>query len=104
MNPREFTRSSALAPLGLALSSSALAQQVPSAAQPQPTNSLVPPKRIPKTAAEYNRHPPVQEPEPFAEPITFTRNKFKLPIGPFALDAVRLNPGPLQDARDWNCA
>jgi hypothetical protein len=104
MNRREFTRSAALAPFGLALSASALAQQTPSAAQPQPTDSSRPPKRIPKTAAEYNRHPPVQEPEPFAEPITFTRNEFKSLIEPFALDAVRLNPGPLQDARDWNRA
>jgi DUF1680 family protein len=104
MNRREFTRSAALAPFGLALSASALAQQTPSAAQPQPTDSSRPPKRIPKTAAEYNRHPPVREPEPFAEPITFTRNEFKSLIEPFALDAVRLNPGPLQDARDWNRA
>jgi DUF1680 family protein len=71
---------------------------------PDPTPWSIPPKRIPKTAAEYNRHPLVHEPEPFSEPILFTRDELSLPIQPFALDAVRLNPGPLQDARDWNLA
>jgi DUF1680 family protein len=102
MNRREFSRTAAMAPLGLALSSSATGQQVPSAALPQPDDSSATPKRIPKTAAEYNRHPPVHEPEPFAEPIRFTRKQVKLPIQPFALDSVRLTPGPLQDAQNWN--
>ena len=71
MNRREFTRSAALAPLGLALSSSLLAQQAPPAAQPQPAGASAPPARVPKTAAAYNRHPPIHELDPFAEPISF---------------------------------
>src|SRR5579872_4791835 len=104
MNRREFARSAALAPLGLALSSSVLAQQAPSAAQPQPASAPAPPARVPKTAAAYNRHPPIHELDPFAEPISFTRNQFKSPIQPFSLNAVQLRTGPLQDARDWNRA
>lgn len=104
MNRREFTRSAALAPLGFALSSSVLAQQDPPEAQPQPAGASAPPARVPKTAAAYNRHPPIHELDPFAEPITFTRNEFNPPIQPFALEAVLLSPGPLRDARDWNRA
>jgi hypothetical protein len=59
-------------------------------------------KRVPKTAAEYNRHPPIQELDPFAGPLTFTRQEVKPRMQPFSLQEVLLDPGPLQQARDWN--
>jgi len=99
MNRRKFTQTLTMAPMGLALSSSALAQQ----AQPPQTQAApdVAP-HTPKTAAEYNRHAPIHESEPFAESIIFTRQEFQPRLKPFALDEVQLDGGPLLDARKWN--
>jgi DUF1680 family protein len=113
MDRRTFTRGLALTPFAIS-ANSLLAQTVaPSKAAKQadqvtqhekmayagPTE-----KRIPKTAAEYNKHPPVREFEPFSEPITFTRREVAPKVRPFALNEVLLDPGPLQQAREWNRA
>ena len=60
---RAFAKGLALTPFGLASSSAVVAQSAASTAQ-ETTPQL--PKRVPKTAAEYNRHPPIHEAEPFA--------------------------------------
>ena len=102
INRRAFTKGLALSPLGLASSSVLFAES--SASHQQAQQTAPPPKRVPKTAAEYNRHPPIHEPEPFAEPLTFSFRRATPRLSPFALGAVTLDPGPLQEARDWNRA
>jgi len=98
---RVFARGLALAPLGLVVPSAVFGQAAATA--PQPKQADAPPqKRKPKTEAEYNRHPPVHETEPFAEPLTFVRKEARPRVRPFALNEVLLEPGPLQQARDWN--
>jgi hypothetical protein len=98
---RTFAKGLALTPLGLASSSAIFAQAAASTQQAQETTPQ-PPKRVPKTAAEYNRHPPIHETEPFAEPLTFSFRRANLRLRPFALNEVALAAGPLQQARDWN--
>jgi DUF1680 family protein len=71
-----------------------------SGTNPQPT----PAKRIPKTDADYNRHPPIHETDPFAEPLSFTRKDLPVRVKLFALNEVELERGPLQQARDWSRA
>ena len=44
------------------------------------------------------------EVEPFAEAITFTRNKQAPRLKPFALSEVRLGDGPFSDMHRWNAA
>ena len=61
-------------------------------------------KRKPKTDAEYNRHPPIVEPDPFSAPLTFTRREVNPKVRPFALDQVLLDAGPMQQARNLNRA
>jgi hypothetical protein len=103
INRRAFAKGLALAPLGLAVTSTALAQAVTNPPGPAPDASSQP-KRIPKTAAEYNRHPPIHETDPFADILTFSRHEARPLARPFALNQVLLAPGPLQQARDWNRA
>lgn len=104
---RNFARGLALAPLGLA-ASSMLGQVIASGSPDAPGNGAgqqaTPSKRIPKTAAEYNRHPPIYETDPFAETLSFARKDLPVRIRPFALHEVQLERGPLQQARDWNWA
>ena len=97
---RAFAKGLALTPLGLATSSAVFAQSLESAQQAQEITP--PPKRVPKTAAEYNRHPPIHESEPFAEPLAFSFRRATPRLSPFALNEVTLVAGPLQQARDWN--
>ena len=68
------------------------------------TSANPPAQKAPKTEAEYNRHPPVVETEPFAEPLAFARNEIKPSLQLFALRDVTLEAGPLLEARDWNRA
>ena len=98
MNRREFTQAMTTAPLGFALSRSTQGQQ-----SEHPGASTVPSVPPPaKTAAAYNRHPPIHEVDPFAEAIVFERREFPPRLVPFALDDVQLTAGPLVDAREWN--
>src|SRR5215469_14799380 len=97
MNRRDFAWSAAFAPLAMALTRSLAVAQ----AAITPNQSPAKPQRTPKTAAEYNKHPPVNEPEPFAFPLTFRRNEFKPRVLPFELSEVSLQDGPLSYARNW---
>ena len=100
INRRTFAKGLALAPLGVAVGSTALGQAV---TNPLPAPDVpTPAKRLPKTAAEYNRHPPIHETDPFAETLTFSRHEAQPLVRPFSLHQVLLAPGPLQQARDWN--
>jgi hypothetical protein len=101
INRRSFAKGLALAPLGFAAGSTVLGQSVTSP-MVNALDTSTPPKRIPKTAAEYNRHPPIHETDPFAETLVFSRREAIPIVRPFALNQVSLAPGPLQQARDWN--
>ncbi len=97
---RAFAKGLVLTPLGMASSSTAFSQSLASTQQAQEITP--PPKRVPKTAAEYNRHPPIHETDPFAEPLTFSFRRATPRLRPFGLHQVALTEGPLQQARDWN--
>jgi DUF1680 family protein len=99
LSRRAFAKGLAVTPLGLASSSPVFAQSPGPAPQAQETASS---KRVPKTAAEYNRHPSVHEADPFAEPLSFNFKSATPRLTPFALNQVTLTAGPLQQARDWN--
>jgi DUF1680 family protein len=102
LNRREFAKSLAIAPVGLAAGNSLLGIAHSQAAPAQTANP--PAQKAPKTEAQYNRHPPVVEAEPFAAPLTFARDEIKPKLQLFALRDVTLEAGPLQQARDWNRA
>ena len=93
---REFAKSVALAPVGLAAASSLLAHAQatppsPAAPKPAPAHEVPPTLRF-----------SVDEPEPFAAPIEFARNPMQPRVREFALGEVSLEAGPLQQAREWN--
>jgi len=102
INRRAFAKGLALTPLAMTGSSSIFAQSPASAQQAQQASPQQTPKRIPKTAAEYNRHPPIREAEPFAEPLSFSFARSTPRLSAFGLSEVTLGAGPLQQARDWN--
>jgi len=108
INRRAFAKGLVLAPIGLATAGSVLGQVVAlKDAKPAETpaqNQPLQTRKPPKSDGEYNRHPPVQETEPFAEPLTFARAEMQMRIRPFALNEVTLEQGPLKQARDWNRA
>jgi hypothetical protein len=60
--------------------------------------------RKPQTAAAYNKHPPINEPDPFADKLVFARKPMRPMLQAFALEEVLLDAGPLRQARDWNRA
>lgn len=99
MNRRKFAQTMTMAPFGLALSSAVLEQQ--GLAQQVVAE---PPAHKPKSAAAYNKHPPIQEHDPFGETIVFTGREYRPRLQPFALSEVQLGAGPLADARAWNRA
>ncbi len=92
---REFTKSVAIAPIGLAAASSILAQTA--AALP-----VAPPKTTSNPEAAADRIFSVAETEPFAAPLQFIHNESSPRLKPFPLGDVTLEAGPLQQARDWN--
>jgi hypothetical protein len=98
MNRRHFAKAALLAPIAIALDSAALPLQ--DSAMPQ--SGSVAPFHKPKPASAYNKHPPIDEPAPFADELVFERKHFRAKLEPFALSEVQLDPGPLQQARDWN--
>ena len=102
MNRRHFTKSAILTPLLMLLRPGAFSQQDTSESQTGSAAPKVPEVRKPKTAAAYNQHPPIIEPDPFAEKLVFEQRELQLVLQPFALRQVQLEPGPLRDARDWN--
>jgi uncharacterized protein len=102
LSRRVFTKALALAPLGLAASQSILGTAA--AAEPGQAAAGQPEKKAPKIEVENTLRFHIDEPEPFAEPLTFARTELQLRVRPFALNDVTLEPGPLKDARDWNRA
>jgi uncharacterized protein len=104
LNRREFAKSIAIAPVGLAAGNSLLgiAHSQAVAVAGQSANS--PAQKAPKSEADYNRHPPVVETEPFAEPLIFARNEINPRLQLFPLRDITLEAGPLREARDWNRA
>jgi len=104
MNRRHFTKSAILSPLMMLLRPAAIAQQDSSQPQTGAATPRAPEPREPKTASAYNRHPPINEPEPFADKLVFERKELEQEHRPFKLGQVQLEAGPLQEARDWNRA
>jgi DUF1680 family protein len=102
LNRREFAKSVAIAPVGLVAGNSLRGMALSQAAPEQSANP--PARKTPKTEAEYNRHPPVIETEPFAASLTFVRDEIKPRLQLFALRDVTLETGPLLEAREWNRA
>ncbi|MGD0157949.1 MAG: glycoside hydrolase family 127 protein [Terracidiphilus sp.] len=96
---REFAKSVAIAPLGLAAASSLLGS---ADAAPLGQASAAPPKKTPPPEAAANRVFVVHEPDPFAAPLEFVRNEARPRLRPFDLADVSLEPGPLHEAREWN--
>jgi uncharacterized protein len=102
LNRREFAKSLAIAPVGLAAGNNLLGIAHSQAAPARSANPSA--QKGPKTEAEYNRHPPVVETEPFAESLVFVRNEIKPCLQLFAPRDITLEAGPLLEARDWNRA
>ena len=96
---REFAKSVAIAPVGLAAASSLLGI---AEAEPPSQAAPVPAKRAPNPEAGADRIFSVDESEPFATPIEFARNPMQPKVREFALGEVTLESGPLQQAREWN--
>src|ERR1700733_15798686 len=96
---REFAKSAALAPLGLAAASSLLGR---AEAAPHPQAAPAPPKATPPPEIAADHIFSVAEVEPFAAPLQFVRNEMRPKLQPFPLGDVTLESGPLQRARDWN--
>ena len=99
---RKFTHAMMATPLVMALRSRVGTAEEIQPADAQQAVSQTSPARKPKTAAEYNKHPPIHEVDPFAGQITFERRELQPKVRPFPLKEVTLGPGPLQEARDWN--
>lgn len=104
LSRRVFTKGLALAPLGLAATQSILGGAHATAEPVQAAAAGQPEKKAPKVEVENTRRFHIDEPEPFAEPLTFARAELRPRVRPFALNAVTLEPGPLKNARDWNRA
>jgi len=104
MNRRQFTRTAVLAPIAVALGPGMQSQQ--STSQEPAGNAALPPteQHKPKSAAAYNRHRHIDEPDPFAGELIFARRKIRPRLQAFSLADVQLEAGPLKDARDWNRA
>lgn len=96
---REFAKSAAIAPLGLAAASSLLGQV---GAAPQSPAVPPIPKRAPNPEDAANRVFSLPEPGPFDAPLQFVRNEMPPELKPFSLGDVMMDSGPLQQARDWN--
>jgi len=101
MNRRQFARTAVLAPIAMALRTEMHSQQT---APPASAETPAPAPRKPQTAAAYNKHPPINELEPFADKLVFARRPMRPMLQAFALAEVQLDAGPLRQARDWNRA
>ncbi|HEV2136220.1 MAG TPA: glycoside hydrolase family 127 protein [Terracidiphilus sp.] len=95
---RNFAKGLAIAPLGLAASSTL--GQAAGAQASQPLTEAQMRARI--AAILEDRRFIVEEPQPFADTVVFSRREFTPRLQSFALADVELDPGPLADAREWN--
>src|ERR1039457_1006466 len=96
---RDFAKSVAITPIGLAAVSSLLGN---TEASPLGQVAPPPPKKAANPEAAANRIFSVAESEPFAAPLEFVRNEASPKLKHFSLGDVTLEAGPLQQARDWN--
>jgi DUF1680 family protein len=96
---RQFAKSVAIAPIGLAAASSLLGH---AGAAPLAQAAPAPPKEAPNSDTAADRVFSVAETEPFAAPLQFVRNETSPKLKAFSLGDVTLAAGPLQQARDWN--
>jgi DUF1680 family protein len=96
---REFAKSVAIAPIGLAAASSLLGGADAALLAQEPA---APAKKTPPPEAAANRVFVLPEAEPFAAPLEFARKEMRHKVWPFALGDVTLEPGPLHQAREWN--
>jgi hypothetical protein len=94
LNRRQFAKHLAAVPVSLSAASALLAR-----AQAAPAQTPAPAP----AGADNNRFL-VEEPAPFAAPLSFARNPVAPKLQFFALGEVSLQAGPLQQARDWNRA
>ena len=101
---KKLCQRSSTVPVAWSAASSALAnaEGVAPQAPPATQTPAPPPVKSHKSDAEYNRHAPVVDPDPFAEPLQFTRNELAPKLQFFPLGDVTLEAGPLQQARDFN--
>lgn len=104
MNRRRFAKTAIMAPIAIALKPPIFAQQASSTGQGEKIGSAGSPSQKPKSAAAYNKHPPIHEPAPFVDKLVFERESFHGRVEPFALSEVQLDAGPLLQAREWNLA
>jgi DUF1680 family protein len=97
LDRRHFTITAATAPLALA-AGPVLAQSAPL------SGPLGPSRAAPPSDAAKELHAVVARlnVEPFAGPVTFTRNRQTPKLKPFPLTEVRLEAGPFRDMHDWN--
>jgi DUF1680 family protein len=95
LDRRHFAITAATAPLALAVGE-AMGHAVPIASGPS--------QATPPTSATNAVHQIVARlaVEPFAQPITFTRNQQTPKLKPFPLNQVRLGDGPFNDMHRWN--
>ncbi|HEX8711293.1 MAG TPA: beta-L-arabinofuranosidase domain-containing protein [Terracidiphilus sp.] len=94
LSRRVFTKGLAIAPFGIAAASSALGQ-AGGGNRPPMTDAR-------RLDMMVDRRFNIEEADPFAEPLLFTRREMHLSLRPFPLGDVQLDPGPLTEARDWN--
>src|SRR5580693_5081650 len=104
LSRRSFAKGLAAVPVAWSAASSALANAEGAAPQATPATQLPAPPAVKphKSEGEYNRHAPVVDPDPFAEPLQFTRNEMAPKLQFFPLGDVTLEAGPLQQARELN--
>src|SRR5229473_1523733 len=99
VNRRDFAKKLALTPFGIAVSHTMLNQATVSALHegkqrdptPAPNEQVSPAPQKPKTAAEYNKHPPIHETLPFEGPVNFARREITPRVLPFAPNEILLD-------------
>lgn len=97
MNRRQFTRAAMLAPIGFTLRSAAESQTSSPSAQTSTLKPAIAGPHKHKTAAEYNRHPPIYEPEPFAGDLAFESRQSGILLGIiFPLARIYMNASRAQ--------
>ncbi|SPE23675.1 conserved exported hypothetical protein [Candidatus Sulfotelmatomonas gaucii] len=106
---REFAKSVAAVPVGLAAASALLnsagEDALGQAAATQPgvaPPAAATPSPAPMSEAQADRVFQLDGPAPFAATLEFTHNEMRPKLEAFALNEVTLEAGPLQQARDWN--
>src|ERR1700761_3707914 len=95
LDRRHFAITAATAPLAFAAAQAQVPPQEGAIGPSRTTPPLNGSEQVRQIVARLNV-------EPFAAPITFTRNRQTPRLMPFALSDVRLTGGPFQDMHAWN--